>query len=252
MNTNCARAATTPPFCSTLFAGSAAGGYGGEQQPDARWQPPPPVDRACNNYTRPQGCQNIGNHLTGRPTSRVLAPPGGRSSVVLGGGDARPAGGAHSYGYGFGYGAAAAAPFSGGSSYRAGSSGGSYGRAGSSGGGARSGGGGYTSAAERARAAVRSVRFAEAPATFGCGAAGASTWRDSPPRHHAPAPAPAPLHSSLQPPPPPGTLSVGAWARDGNNYAREGGCQNTGNWLTDRRTCRVLAPPGGASSVVLG
>lgn len=28
--------------------------------------------------------QNVGNVITGRPSSRVLAPPGGRSSIVLG------------------------------------------------------------------------------------------------------------------------------------------------------------------------
>ncbi|KAL4432785.1 hypothetical protein ABPG77_008111 [Micractinium sp. CCAP 211/92] len=36
-----------------------------------------------NNYTRPQG-QNVGNFLTDKPSSRVLAPPGGGSSIVFG------------------------------------------------------------------------------------------------------------------------------------------------------------------------
>lgn len=38
---------------------------------------------ARNNYTRPEG-QNVGNFLTDRNSSRVLAPPGGGSSIVFG------------------------------------------------------------------------------------------------------------------------------------------------------------------------
>jgi hypothetical protein len=36
-----------------------------------------------NNYSRPIG-QNVGNFITDRSSSRVLAPPGGHSSVFLG------------------------------------------------------------------------------------------------------------------------------------------------------------------------
>lgn len=38
---------------------------------------------ARNNYVRPEG-QNVGNFLTDRPSSRVLAAPGGGSSIVFG------------------------------------------------------------------------------------------------------------------------------------------------------------------------
>ena len=38
---------------------------------------------ARNNYSRPDG-QNVGNFLTDRSSSRVLAPPGGGSSIVFG------------------------------------------------------------------------------------------------------------------------------------------------------------------------
>lgn len=38
---------------------------------------------ACNNYSRPDG-QNCGNFLTDRPSSRVLAAPGGGSSIIFG------------------------------------------------------------------------------------------------------------------------------------------------------------------------
>lgn len=36
-----------------------------------------------NNYVRPEG-QNVGNFITDRPSSRVLAPPGGGSRITLG------------------------------------------------------------------------------------------------------------------------------------------------------------------------
>lgn len=37
-----------------------------------------------NNYSRPEG-QNVGNFLTDKNTSRVLAPPGGKTSFSFGG-----------------------------------------------------------------------------------------------------------------------------------------------------------------------
>ena len=37
----------------------------------------------------------------------------------------------------------------------------------------------------------------------------------------------------------------------GNNYSRPSG-QNVGNFLTDRNSSRVLAPPGGASQIAFG
>ncbi len=36
-----------------------------------------------NNYGRPEG-QNVGNFLTDRPSSRVLAAPGGASQILFG------------------------------------------------------------------------------------------------------------------------------------------------------------------------
>lgn len=44
---------------------------------------------ARNNYVRPEG-QNVGNFLTDRPSSRVLAAPGGNSSIVFGDEPAAP------------------------------------------------------------------------------------------------------------------------------------------------------------------
>ena len=40
-------------------------------------------DELKNNYSRPEG-QNVGNFLTDRPSSRVLAAPGGGSSIIFG------------------------------------------------------------------------------------------------------------------------------------------------------------------------
>ncbi|GAX82818.1 hypothetical protein CEUSTIGMA_g10244.t1 [Chlamydomonas eustigma] len=37
-----------------------------------------------NNYPRPGGNQNLGNKITNRPTSKVSAPPGGKSQISLG------------------------------------------------------------------------------------------------------------------------------------------------------------------------
>jgi len=42
-----------------------------------------PTGTAKNNYARPSG-QNVGNYLSGRNSSRVLAPPGGVSSIKFG------------------------------------------------------------------------------------------------------------------------------------------------------------------------
>lgn len=37
-----------------------------------------------NNYTRPNGQQNVGNFITDRPSSRVMQPPGGRCQITFG------------------------------------------------------------------------------------------------------------------------------------------------------------------------
>jgi hypothetical protein len=45
--------------------------------------------------------------------------------------------------------------------------------------------------------------------------------------------------------------AFGAEAATGNNYFRAEG-QNVGNFISDRPSSRVLAPPGGGSQVTLG
>ena len=59
-------------------------GHGAPAEPDA-----PPAPNA-NNYVRPGG-QNVGNFLTERNSSRVLAVPGGISQIVFGDDPAPPA-----------------------------------------------------------------------------------------------------------------------------------------------------------------
>jgi SPIRAL1-like protein len=105
-----------------------------------------------NNYSRAEG-QNVGNFLTDRPSSRVLAAPGGGSSIVFGTeGDDAPV---------------------------------------------------QQRATGRARV------------------------------------------------PQPGSLGGGDSGFATNNYARPSG-QNVGNFLTDRKSTKVHAPPGGASQITFG
>ncbi|KIZ00904.1 hypothetical protein MNEG_7059 [Monoraphidium neglectum] len=124
---------------------------------------------AKNNYSRPSG-QNVGNFMTDRNSSRVLAPPGGATSIVFG--DASSA------------------------------------------------------AAENAP----SPRSKQAAPLSPAAIAGLPAGR---------------------PGPPPGALSVGSESRANNNYARPSG-QNVGNFLTDKNSSRVVAPPGGTSQIIFG
>lgn len=111
-----------------------------------------------NNYHRSEG-QNVGNFLTERPSSRVLAPSGGGASQISFGGDADTT---HNY---------------------------------------------------------------------------QPKGKGAPPSQHA-----SKLDTSGE--------ASGADSHK-NNYHRAGG-QNVGNFLTDRNSSRVLAPPGGASQVTFG
>ena len=56
---------------TSLFMGGGGGGGGGGSP------------NGGNNYSRPSG-QNVGNFLTDRNSSRVLAPPGGASQISFG------------------------------------------------------------------------------------------------------------------------------------------------------------------------
>jgi SPIRAL1-like protein len=105
-----------------------------------------------NNYSRAGG-QNVGNFVTDRNSSRVLAPPGGGSQIVFG------------------------------------------------------------------------------------------DDRSSAPTKTAPAASAAAPAANIS--------NIGDNGVNGNNYGRPGG-QNVGNFMTNRNSSRVLAPPGGASTITFG
>lgn len=123
-----------------------------------------------NNYSRNEG-QNVGNFITDRPSSRVLAPPGGQTNWSFGGDMPAP----H-----------------------------------------------VKAAAKPAHAAP--VMHMQAVAGSEAVAHPESSSLDMGSRE-------APGHS--------------------NNYSRPSG-QNVGNFMTDKPSSRVLAPPGGGSSIVFG
>lgn len=148
---------------------------------------PPPLDGVSkNNYTRPEG-QNVGNFVTGRNSSRVTAPPGGKSSVHFFGGSTPS-----------------------------------------------------VTVEDRTRRSM-SPPVQQAPV-------------EPPPNPPAPTSALPPKSGGLNlanneyaaEPEPVGVKS------SSNNYTRPGGRQNVGNYITGRNTSRVLAPPGGGSSVSFG
>ena len=60
--------------------GGGGGGGGGGYVPGTRATG---LQKSSNAYASGAN-QNCGNVLTDRPTSRVLAPPGGRSSISIG------------------------------------------------------------------------------------------------------------------------------------------------------------------------
>lgn len=131
---------------------------------------------ATNNYARPNGQQNVGNFITDRSSSRVLAPPGGNSQISFG--DYQLPG----------YGA-------------------------------------------------QTPQKSAAPSPAG-GLNPYPGYQASPQQH-------------------PG-WSAGMASNDvkdgrlANNYARPNGQQNVGNFITDRPSSRVLAPPGGKSQITFG
>lgn len=142
----------------------------------------------ANNYSRPGG-QNVGNHITDRPSSRVLAPPGGQSQVFFG--DASPP---------------------------------------------------QTRMQQRPNSSGSPVQNQEAcrrlPLNYD------PSQASNPPSGGSPGGSPVGHFSGHG-------MSTGLGNREVNNYSRSGG-QNVGNFLSDRPSSRVLAPPGGASQVSFG
>jgi SPIRAL1-like protein len=185
-----AEAAAADPYSAYSAPAAAA---------PAAFAPPPPraLSSVSSNAYASGANQNAGNVLTDRPTSKVLAPPGGATSWSMGWGS-EPA---------------PAEP-------------------------------------RRGRGAGASAPLESAPAAYG-GAA-----------YAPPAPAPAaysapaePAYSAYggggggaMPQEPPATR----FHRVSSNAYASGANQNAGNVLTDRPTSKVLAPPGGRSSITFG
>lgn len=65
----------TPPPASSPATSSQMYGSGSKDEVEGHLK---------NNYSRPSGAQNVGNFITGRPSSKVLAPPGGKSQISFG------------------------------------------------------------------------------------------------------------------------------------------------------------------------
>lgn len=143
-----------------------------------------------NNYHRPEG-QNVGNFITDRTSSRVLAPPGGGCQVSLSM-DTPP-----------------------------------------------------VPVPEKVKVEVPARHVATLPMPAPQPVAHAACAEHAPATHEAPA-----LAENTATVASIGISEIGKEAN--NNYSRPGGMQNVGNFITDRNTSRVIAPPGGTSSVSLG
>ncbi|GAX82859.1 hypothetical protein CEUSTIGMA_g10285.t1 [Chlamydomonas eustigma] len=170
--------------------------------------------RLANNYNRPGGQQNVGNFLTDKPSSRVLASPGGGSQIVFGDYQ-EPAPVAQR---------AAAPPST-----------------------------QYSSNYEQPPAGSRPV--VTAASQYG-------NYQQSQQQPYGGINAPYGVQQQQHSPPPPQHQgqqeAFGARSDEtrtgalSNNYSRPGGQQNVGNFLTDRPSSRVLAPPGGKSQISFG
>ncbi|KAG2439047.1 hypothetical protein HYH02_006575 [Chlamydomonas schloesseri] len=231
-----------------------------------------------NNYSRPGGQQNVGNFITDRPSSHVMAPPGGKSSIQLGGYPEAPPqqqyqqpggyppqqpGGYPPQQQGYGspmqqpggvYGATSA-------DVRSGSLANNYSRPSGQqnvgnfitdrpsskvlappGGQSQIAFGDYNSPAP----APQQLRASPAPAPYGTNA------NMPPPQQYQHGPYQMVACAPYGPGPVGGRPGDGATGNSNNNYSRPGGQQNVGNFITDRPSSRVLAPPGGKSQISFG
>ncbi|KXZ41945.1 hypothetical protein GPECTOR_238g563 [Gonium pectorale] len=235
-----------------------------------------------NNYSRPGGQQNVGNFITDRPSSHVMAPPGGHTSIQLGGYPEQPPAAAAPYQplqapYGspgqpsHAYGASS-------NDVRGGALSNNYSRPGGQqnvgnfitdrptskvlappGGASQISFGNYTEPA----APAPQHYHQQAAAGYGHSSAGPSYGSPAPYATSYGAPAQQQQqagygYGSPSVGPDGRPITAGAKsneARSGalsNNYSRPGGQQNVGNFITDRPSSKVLAPPGGRSQISFG
>ncbi|KAG2432114.1 hypothetical protein HXX76_009041 [Chlamydomonas incerta] len=232
-----------------------------------------------NNYSRPGGQQNVGNFITDRPSSHVMAPPGGKSSIQLGGYPEAPPPQQYQQQGGYapqqqggypqqqqGYGASPMQQPAGvygatSNDVRSGSLANNYSRPSGQqnvgnfitdrpsskvlappGGNSQISFGDYNMPEPQ-----QQQRRAVAPAPYG-------TSANMPPPQQGPyqAVACAPYGTSPAGPGPIGGGGNKSGDTQANNYSRPGGQQNVGNFITDRPSSRVLAPPGGKSQISFG
>lgn len=159
-----------------------------------------------NNYSRPGG-QNTGNFITDRPSSKVLAPPGGKCQISFG--DYTPS---------YQQSSAQQAP--------------SYG-------GPQPAAAGYSAPPQQQQSPYQQQQ---------------GGYPSGPPPGHGYSAGPPPGQGYPAGPPggygnSPGGANQGPI---GNNYSRPGGAQNQGNFISDRPSSKVLAPPGGKSQISFG
>eukprot|EP00955_Chlamydomonas_euryale_P066199 359472-Chlamydomonas_euryale.AAC.8 len=190
-----------PPLPPSGYGHADAGAYAGAPMEHSRGN--------NNNYARPGGQQNVGNFITDKPSSRVLAPPGGKSTISFGNYQ-EPAGGANR-----------------GPSPRAGRRSASPNQPGGAGYGAMPGMPPHHQAAPLQQP-------------------GMLDWQAAPPAHSYN------TYGAQMQAMPSKAASMEFSRGNDNNYARPGGQQNVGNFITDRPSSRVLAPPGGKSQISFG
>lgn len=193
--------------------------------------------RQANNYNRPDG-QNVGNFITDRPTSRVLAPPGGSVHSIFGGEPELPKPRVRQV-------SRVVAPWA--------TEPESETNTPTSRGGVRAPTAAAPAPAVEAPAPVLDQTFAAVPepevyalADAAADEVSALALQGEEEVEQAGEVDPAAVADAQV------TLTVGGIDNKyGNNYARPGG-QNVGNFITDKPSSRVLAPPGGGSKISFG
>lgn len=183
-----------------------------------------------NNFVRPEG-QNVGNFLGDRPSSRVLAAPGGNSNFSLSHDAdhvaapvASPAfHGAQAQGMPQVPEQAPAAPVT----------------------------AGKLSFLDKMTAKIAAPGGKSAGEPLGTMPPANTMLQDAPMSVQAPPPVAVSVPETAEPVAAVASSAPGVTGIKDNNYSRPSG-QNVGNFITDKPSSRVLAPPGGGSALRLG